>query len=441
MTAPVHAQRRRDGGLSAALDSWGTLLLPALAVLVAFVLPARLVVGALGAAGRPSVILGFGLAMAWLLAQLQGSGRTAPSGPLRLLLALFWASTLTSYALGFDRGMTVAEASSADRALIVAVSASGLMLAVAEGVKDRADVYRVLKTVVVGATFMAAIGLLQVFGLDLVPLIRLPGLDYNAPLIGISERGSGGFPRVAGTSGHYIEFGTVAGLALPLAVHLGRRLGGRWWVPVAALAVALPFSVSRTSFLALGLAMGVLVLAWSWRTRTNAAVVGAGVVVGFQVLQPGLLGTIKALFLGASTDPSVIGRTDDYPITSTYIAERPFFGRGPGTFIPEQYLILDNQMLGTILNTGYVGLAALLALVLGAGLAARAAARASGDPDDRELSFAVAGVVAGAVMTSLTFDSLSFALFATLLWVTVGLAFGLLRVVQSEVAPVPGLRG
>jgi len=411
------------------------LLLPALAVTVAFVLPARLVVGALGAAGRPSVILGFGLAMAWALAQLQGAGKGKASGPLRLLLALFWASTLVSYALGFDRGMTAAEASAADRALIVAVAASGLMLAVAEGVHHRDDVYRMLKVLVLGSSFMAGIGLLQVFGIDLVPLLRVPGLDYNAPLIGISERGSGGFPRVAGTSGHYIEFGTVAGLALPLAVHLGRRLGGRWWVPVAALGIALPFSVSRTSFLALGVAMGVLVLAWSWRTRANAAVVGTVVVAGFQILQPGLLGTIKALFLGAATDPSVLGRTEDYPVTTTYIDERPFFGRGPGTFIPEQYLILDNQALGAILNTGYVGLLALLALVLGAAWAARRAARLSGYPDDRELAFAITGVVLGVVLTSLTFDSLSFALFATLLYATIGIAFGLLRVVEGADAP------
>ena len=73
---------------------------------------------------------------------------------------------------------------------------------------------------------------------------------------------------------------------------------------------------------------------------------------------PGLLGTLRSLFLHASSDPSVKGRTNDYTVVFQYVGERPWFGRGPGTFLPGRYILLDNQFLGALVATGVVGVIA-----------------------------------------------------------------------------------
>ena len=88
---------------------------------------------------------------------------------------------------------------------------------------------------------------------------------------------------------------------------------------------------------------------------------GFGGFASDTLMKLGLVGTIISLFTGLSSDPSIAGRTDDYAVVGKFISESPWFGRGFGTFLPKEYFILDNQYLGSIVETGYVGLGALLA--------------------------------------------------------------------------------
>ena len=91
---------------------------------------------------------------------------------------------------------------------------------------------------------------------------------------------------------------------------------------------------------------------------------GAFLVV-MQGAFPGILGTLKNLFLGLSSDPSVQSRTEDYAVVGRFISERPWFGRGCGTFLPTKYIILDNQFfLGVIMQMGFVRLAVVAILLL-----------------------------------------------------------------------------
>ncbi len=438
----VRVQRRATSWLALPVERprglvrWGEIVLPVIAIVVAFVLPSRLVVAGLGAAGRPAVVLGVGLLFLWLFTQLRPGVARRASVPLRVLVSFYWASLLISYAAGYDRGLTSVEASASDRTMIVALGATGVLLVVAEGVRSKAALDRLLQTMAVGATAMSLVGVLQAYGLDLVRYIQVPGLSLNRELIGVAERGSGGFARVAGTAGHYIEFGTVAALLLPLVIHFWRRSGAKllsWWsLAVLLVAVAVPFSISRTSILAGGVSIAVYLLSLGWRQRVNALAVGAVAILGFQALRPGVLGTIRSLFENLDNDPSVQGRTDDYPIVFAYIADRPILGRGTGTFEPSVYLVLDNQLLMTVVTTGYLGLAAILSLVLGGVVAMWLVIRATPDPVDRDLGYALAAAVVAGLAVSLTFDSLAFAVFSTTLWVSTAAGFALLRLTRRD---------
>ncbi|WP_246602196.1 O-antigen ligase family protein [Streptomyces virginiae] len=81
---------------------------------------------------------------------------------------------------------------------------------------------------------------------------------------------------------------------------------------------------------------------------------------------PGLIGTITALFASflSNSDSSTQARTVKYSAIVPYLDERPLFGRGLGTFIPELYFFTDNQYMLTLAEMGFLGLLALVFLFL-----------------------------------------------------------------------------
>ncbi len=86
---------------------------------------------------------------------------------------------------------------------------------------------------------------------------------------------------------------------------------------------------------------------------------------------PGLLGTIRYLFLHMFEDDSYEGRRQDYSVVGRFIKERPLFGRGFGTFLPERYVYLDNQYLGLLIELGIVGMLAFFVILLFVGIVHR----------------------------------------------------------------------
>lgn len=398
------------------------------------VLPARLVVPGLGGAGRPAVIVGVLAAGWWMVGRLLPSpgGRSRRGNIARQVLWLYLVAFAVAYALGYARGLPGDEASATDRALIVTVAMAGVALLALDGIMDRKRLDVLLQRLTVAGAIMAAVGIFQfATGVDLASKIRVPGLVLNRDLYGISQRGGPGFRRIAGTAGHPIEFGVVAAMLVPLAIHYAifatSRVERQWrWIVVAALALAVPLSISRSGSIALAVALLTMVLVWTRPQRRRALV---AIVVSTVLLRsaiPGLLGTIRSLFKNARTDPSITGRTADYEDAFGYVAQRPWFGRGPRTFLPEKYIVLDNQYLNTLITMGYVGLASLVLLFVGAFMAGRQVYRRAADEETRHLGQALAAAFLAAALTSFTFDSLAFAMFSGVLFLLLGAAGALL---------------
>lgn len=421
---PVLLRRRRISTLS--------VLLVFLAL--QFLIPARLVIGGLGAVGRPSVAVGILLAFLWFVSLIRARQLPAGRQPVRWVIGGFVLLQLVGYVVGFDRGLSVIEASGADRWMIFIVAMAGVALATADGIASRAELDRLLLTLVGLAAVMAFIGALQFFQIvDLTQYIRIPGLQHNSELIGIGERGGPGFARVASTANHYIEFGVVLALVLPIALHyalfsppgLQRLLR---WGAVGLLAVGIPFSISRSATLAIAMAMALMATVWPWRQRYNALIVAIGATAVFQVLQPGVLGTIKSLFTNAENDPSIQARIDRTGYVMDLWSLRPWLGRGAGTFIPEQYILLDNQLYGTLLAGGVVGVAGLVAFFLAPYFIGRSTRLRGSDQETRHLAHALAVVMPVGLMVSATFDSLGFATFVGVIFIVIGAIGALWRI-------------
>lgn len=398
-----------------------------------FLLPARLVIGGMGAVGRPSVAIGILLAFLWAVSAVRPHHLPGGRQPIRWVVGIFLGIQLIGYAVGFDRLPPIGQASAADRWIILVISFAGVILAVADGIVTRSDLDRLLQAVLMFAGAMSVVGILQFFGIvDLTRYIRLPGLRLNADLIAISSRGDADFPRVAGTANHYIEFGVVLALVLPIAIHYvlfappGRRRSRRW-VTVALIATGIPLSISRSAVITVLVGIALLSTIWTWRQRFNALVITVIGTAAFHTVNRGVLGTIRALFTNASNDPSVTARLERTDRVMELWHRRPLLGWGAGMVTPEEFLLLDNQFYMFLLAGGLVGVAAFLLLFTIPYLLGRSVRLRGRDEETRHLGQSLAVTMPAAAVASATFDSFSFATFVAVMCVFVGATGALWR--------------
>ncbi len=400
-------------------------------VVLAFALPGRLILEPLGSVGNPAALAALAAAVAYALGRLAPGSLATGLQPVRTAVYLFAAGTVLAYAVGLARPLLSYEASSMDRTLIASVGFIGLALLTADGVRSREHLERLLKLLVLGGTFMAGLGIVQfVTGARPQDYIAVPGLALQDVEIN-AERSF--LTRVMGTAVHPIEYGVVLAVLLPVALHLATtsRTGVRpsrwWWVAVGVITVGIPMSISRSSILGIAVGGAMMAVAWSWRRRWNLLAAGVLLLVAMRLAFPGLLGTLRSAFLFLGEDPSIEGRTQDYPLVWAYFVERPWLGRGLGTFPPEAYFFLDNEYLNRLLTGGVVGVAVLAVLLVVAMSTGRGVYHHGVDPTSRSLGQALAASTAVSAVTWFTFDGLGFRMAAGVAFILMGAAGALWR--------------
>lgn len=393
-------------------------------VVALILIPATLVFKPLGAAGSPAQILGLFAGAWWLGAQF---GRVGPRPAVRrslvlLAMLLFSAVILVSYVIATTRPISELELSSADRGLLEVVSWLGVFLLVCTEVTSRAALDRTLRLLVLLVGVAATLGIFQFLtGISVVDSISIPGLSSNQALTSIYDRN--GFARSAGTSTHPIEFGVLMAMTLPLALHYAVTATDRSafvrWFPVAAIAVAIPVSISRSALIGVIVVLAIVLPSWPPRRRRITYLSIVLVLGGVYVAVPGLLGTLIGLFTGIGSDDSAASRTNSYDLAGSFIARAPALGRGFSTFLT-QYRILDNQYLGLLIETGVIGLLVFLGLLITGAFEASRVAVGAPDASTRSLGRAVmASIIAGACAYA-TFDALAFNQVASLTFLMLG---------------------
>ncbi|MFD2091861.1 O-antigen ligase family protein [Blastococcus deserti] len=406
-------------------------------VVVLLVVPARFRIEPLGVAGTPASLVGLSCMALWALGFVTGRPRIARSTPLRWALLAVVLTTMVSYVAAGFRPLDVVEARAADRGLLTIVSVIGVALIAAEVVRDRAALRRAVTAIVSAGAVVAAVGIVEFgLGLDLAAKLHLPGLTFT-PVVFDSARA--GFTRVVSTTSHPIELAVVLVMVLPLALWLFLRAVGHariWWGGCLVLvAVAIPMTVSRTGVVGVIVALAVLLPTWTWCRRIRLLAAGGVGLVAFSGVVPGLIGTLRGFLLEPGGDTSIKSRQAGLERALDVIAERPLFGRGFGTFMPERYGYIDNQVLLGTVEIGIIGQVAYAALfLLAAGFALRARRVAAGvdRDDDRELAASLLAGVAVAASTWLTYDALSFPTGRALTFVLIGLLAALWRIVGRE---------
>jgi O-antigen ligase len=413
----MYVTRRRILRLDAA-----TLLGLMIALLT--LLPSRLIFPGTTDTGRPAIVVCLLMFSWWVLARLNPRLVLVGPQPIRWALLVYWLSIVISYAIGYLRGLTAMESGSADRWILGTAAFSGVILACADGLANWDRLKTVIKVFVACAAFMSLFGLAEaVLARDLTHLLVIPGLAEKgaAPLLQV--RGSG--LRVASTTTHYLELSGVLATALPFAIHFTRfaetrQLRRRFGFAAVLVGAGIPATISRTGLIAVVITALVLMPLWRWRLRYNALGICLSILGALAAAKPSFAATLLDMFTKFNSDPSITSRTERYALVGYYFSQRPWFGRGTGTWVPPQYQYLDNQWLATALCNGIVGVAALAALYITALTLAILALRRATSPEDKHLCAALISTQLMAMFISATFDSLWFDTYATVVALTIG---------------------
>jgi O-antigen ligase len=402
----------------------GVRLLTVFAVLL-FLIPSTQVFAPLGQAGTPATIFGLCILLWYLVSWI--ADRLQPSGGgrlVRIALLLFVLAVLASFVAGMTRQISQPEVLGAESQLLFLAAGGGLTVVAAETITDYGRLEVLLRRLVILGAIIATIGILQFAGIDLTRLIHIPGLTFNAGLSADTARN--GFDRPQGTAVQPIEFGVVLAMLLPLALQqaFDPRYGGwlRRWLPAGLIAFCAPLTVSRSGIIGMAVTLLILLPSWSARTQRYAVVVIVLFLGLVHTAVHGLITTFVNLFAGIfnGQDTSVKARTADYAGVSQYIAQRPFFGRGYGTFIPALYRFTDNMYLLATVEIGFVGVVLMFFLFVAGIQTAALGRRRTRDEGQRRIGMALIACMAVALATSGTFDALTFSMFNGLFFLLLG---------------------
>jgi hypothetical protein len=418
--APLTTSRHL--GPEAVLASYAVLLL---------IIPSRFTVGSF--AVTAAMVVGLLAGALWLGGVLVPDHGSPPrSGPARRAVLVYLSLMVLSYLVAVLRPLDATAANGADRRLVGLLSVVGVALLAIDGLRDRRAIYRVVGVLVAAGATVACVGILQyVIGVDLARSLRPPGFAADSNFAFVVTRA--GFDRVAGTARHPIEFGVVCASLVPIALHLAvhaTRPVGRWASALAAglLGLALPMALSRAAVLGVLAALAIM-LPFMSAARRRKLIIGAGaVLVSITLLAPGILTVLGDLFFGRASAGSNRGRARAADTAFALFGEEPWLGHGFGTL----GIVVDNQFLVTIVESGVLGIVAILVLGNGAILAARNARRATDDDRLRDLSIALIAVIAAIAIGSSGLATLVYPTTSGVLFLTVGLAGAVERIAADD---------
>jgi len=394
-----------------------------------FVIPSWLVFRPLGSAGSVSMLMGLGSFAIWGLLSI---GRPLPVDrppqPMRLVLALFLFSVGVTYVIAMSRPISRDEISPADVAILAMVSWVGTLLLAGDAIPSMARVHVLVWRLVVGGTFLAVLGLAQFFARQIfVDRISVPVLT---PVTTVELAMRNGLVRPAGTALSPIEYGTLMGMLVPIALHVGfqhRNLNPLVrWAPVVLICMIIAASSSRSAYLGAAIAVVVCMIGWSRKQRAmvlGLAVGGFGLVF---LVAPRIINSVTGMFVGAEEDPSVTSRTDSYGVAWFFVDHNPFFGRGLGTFLPK-YRIFDNQYLQMMVSIGIIGVLLFAAFIIATFIQLARVYRACEDPKTRDLVVALIGAAAAGFAGLAFFDAFAFPMTMGTIFLVLGLASAVTR--------------
>lgn len=347
-------------------------------------------------------------------------------------VVLFWGAVLGS--LGMNVGRVIVTNDFVIKAITFFGSYFLLMCFISSVIKPGREVDRMLRLIVLGGGIVAILALYEwrtsfnsFNGLgNVFPFLTYE--DEGAPFL----RGTG--TRARGSAEHPIALGAMFVMLLPLSVYLFKRSGQAGWLVLSALLTLGALSTgSRTA----AVMLIVVLVVFLWFKRTEIVRLLPYLAIMFVLIQgvmPGTLGSFRVIlnpsFISKEQSQEVgagTGRIADLGPAFAEWAHNPFVGQGFGTRITSTAgfvggaQILDDQWLGTLIETGLLGVLALAWLFGRAVRRLARVARSDAGPDSWLAASLAAAIVAYAV-GMITFDAFAFTQVTFIAFVMLALA-------------------
>jgi O-antigen ligase len=372
--------------------------------------------------------------------------RTGLEGPLFVILGSLVASVLAN-----PERVAVAS-SDVNKSLMFFASFIVVLYLTASTIRRLDDVDFLAKTLVGGGAVVAFFAIVEArTGFNVFNHVSrvMPFLIDQGDVGGFVRVGTGKL-RVFGSAQHPIALSAALVMLIPVALYLARRYRQRrWMLSALVLVAASAATVSRTGIVMLLIVALVFLLLRPRETRRLwPALLLAPIAIHFAL--PGTLGAIKNSFFPAGglvaqqkvqPGTSGSGRLADLGPGIQEWKRQPLFGEGfatrvvdatvvsgpvpDGSALDPNVRILDDQWLGTLIETGVIGFFGWLWFF--ARVLRRFGAEAKRDESDRGwlLSALTAGIAAYAV-GMVTYDAFAFIQVTFLMFIFVGLGAALM---------------
>ncbi|MFD4368334.1 O-antigen ligase family protein [Rhodococcus sp. NPDC058521] len=410
----------------------------------------------MGLGMTPALLLALMAGSLWVLTRAVGQRSTAHVVALSCPILLFVLADLVSYGALMSRGTTPDVIAATRSSLLLDVVLLTTYFFVVTVIRSTNSVVRVAQAVVLGASISAVFAIIEYgTGIDFAAMAKPPLLrDHGTVLSATLMRE--GFARPQGAAGHPLELSAVLTVVSPIALGLvyGMRMSGHHWWPWATLATILVagagLTLSRSAVV--GIVAAVLVMCWAWPVRRLVVLVclGASVAVLAYVSNSRFLQAFVDVFAKSESDSSLQSRSIGREFVYQNFARHLWFGEGPSTYSALDHPVLDNQYLARLMETGVVGLATYVALLISAFVCALVASgrfsRARFDAPTRamrrdavamlELTRGVAGAMAALIVISSILDVAGFVQIWFLTWILVALTGSTLHVSRKFVPVV-----
>lgn len=356
----------------------------------------------------------------------------------------FGAAVLLSYLVNFTRFEAGEEFTTAFKALLTIASCIILYFYTTSVMVSRHDIERALKLIIALASVLSVLAVVErQTGYNVFRHLHefVPLLSANTDSTAWGGIFRGGL-RVSGSTSHPIAFGTLLGLVFPISYYymrISKETKQRIMYSVCLVLIALGAmtTISRTSFFALAASMTVLILALP-KDRTSLIAFGIVGIIVIHLLMPGVLHQIKTHLTPSYFETNEVGnnngRIEDYPIVYGEFLKMPLLGRGFGTYDPKQFIFLDNQYLGSLVELGLLGLLAFAGIFINALRHLKQTMKLI-DGADQVLLIVLMAVVTVFMIASFTFDTLGFPQPTYLFFILLGISFSFIRILQADMQP------
>jgi hypothetical protein len=353
-----------------------------------------------------------------LMAKRSGRLRLRPRGWATAFI-VFFAIAIISLVFNFDRITNLGEWETAEKKLVLLITLIGLFAVFS--VSLRVTELRAFGVLIVVLASITALGTIyeekahdNLFYSTATTVLSPIAEVEPAPTEAGSDPSAPGRPMISGPTRHALSVATLLGMAVPFAIVFAagapstrRKL---LWGALALLIIAGGVITQRRS----GLIVPAVAIAALFAIKPRQflpliPVALVAIVVGF-ALKGGSISVISQL-TGSENKASDEGRTSDYEAVVPDVLTHPAIGRGYGTLDSQKvdtYRIFDNEYLGELYQTGFLGLLAFIGLILTpVVIAVRYAAR-NDNPLRGPPALAAAAGILGFFVAAALYDILTF---------------------------------